>query len=497
MRGVWLLAVALGGIVTGAAAQAAASGSGESRARALLEAAVAAHGGRERFEAVAAVEADLKGQAWMIGQSVRPDGPLDLEPARTITRFHRASGRVRQDVTNDYPPDYTLTFREVAGEAGGFIVEPTRAYQGGRLDRTPPGALRARRATLLRDLGPFLLTHALERATGLGVLEADGAVDRVELDDGGGRLVLRVHRRTHLLDGYEFESQHAVLGRLAHRVRLGGHRRFHGLLLPTTRDDTRNGADARRGRLAWRFSVPTDDSVFAPPASFAAPAPVTTAVAALAPGVHRLGFGDGNHGLAVEFADHLVVVEAPSSSAVSEAMLAELAAAFPSKPVRYVAFTHHHTDHAGGLRAYVARGITILAPEPYRAFVERLASTAYPLQPDSLARAPRVPVVRTFHGRHVLADATRRLELHEIEPNSHSHAMVVAFVPEAGVLYDGDGALIPGDTPVQPASLLMRELVAALDVLEIWPRVATIVNTHAGVVPPARVREALAAAERR
>ena len=30
----------------------------------------------------------------------------------------------------------------------------------------------------------------------------------------------------------------------------------------------------------------------------------------------------------------------------------------PGKPVRYVAFSHHHDDHGGGLRPYIAEGIS-------------------------------------------------------------------------------------------------------------------------------------------
>ena len=32
----------------------------------------------------------------------------------------------------------------------------------------------------------------------------------------------------------------------------------------------------------------------------------------------------------------------------------------PGKPVRYLVLTHHHMDHSGGLRTYVAEGATII-----------------------------------------------------------------------------------------------------------------------------------------
>ena len=40
-------------------------------------------------------------------------------------------------------------------------------------------------------------------------------------------------------------------------------------------------------------------------------------------------------------------------------MLAEAKKLVPNKPVKYVLTTHHHFDHVGGLRTYVAEGATV------------------------------------------------------------------------------------------------------------------------------------------
>ena len=74
---------------------------------------------------------------------------------------------------------------------------------------------------------------------------------------------------------------------------------------------------------------------------------------------------------AVEFRDHIVVVEGPNNEARSLAVNQAITERFPNKPIRYVVNTHAHYDHAGGLRTYVAQGATVVTHEANRPFYER------------------------------------------------------------------------------------------------------------------------------
>src|SRR5438034_10548799 len=70
--------------------------------------------------------------------------------------------------------------------------------------------------------------------------------------------------------------------------------------------------------------------------------------------------GATHHSAAVEFADHVVVVEGPLNEQRSLAVIAEVKKLVPNKPIRYLVNTHHHFDHSGGLRTYVDQGVTII-----------------------------------------------------------------------------------------------------------------------------------------
>src|SRR5262249_49197189 len=80
---------------------------------------------------------------------------------------------------------------------------------------------------------------------------------------------------------------------------------------------------------------------------------------------------DGARSWAVEFNDYIVAVEGIGRDARSLAVNDAIRKQIPGKPIRYVINTHAHYDHAGGLRTYVAQGITIVTQETNRPFFER------------------------------------------------------------------------------------------------------------------------------
>src|SRR5260370_23012281 len=87
--------------------------------------------------------------------------------------------------------------------------------------------------------------------------------------------------------------------------------------------------------------------------------PVRVQTEKLADGVWLLAGGTHNS-VAVEFRDFVAVIEAPLNATRSLAVIEEVNKLVPDKPIRYLVNTHHHFDHAGGLRTYLAQVTTIV-----------------------------------------------------------------------------------------------------------------------------------------
>ena len=49
--------------------------------------------------------------------------------------------------------------------------------------------------------------------------------------------------------------------------------------------------------------------------------------------------------------------------------------------------THHHMDHTGGMRAFVAEGATVFVPAQDKAYFEQVAKAPHTLEPDAQQKA--------------------------------------------------------------------------------------------------------------
>ena len=115
----------------------------------------------------------------------------------------------------------------------------------------------------------------------------------------------------------------------------------------------------------------------------------------------------GYNVLFVAFKDYVFVMEAPGGDNVSRQAIEQIKKTFPDKPIRYVAVTHHHDDHAGGLRTYIAEGATLIAAPGEKSFFEKIAKSKFTIDPDTLTRNPQPLKIETIeNGKRVLTDGT-------------------------------------------------------------------------------------------
>jgi len=162
---------------------------------------------------------------------------------------------------------------------------------------------------------------------------------------------------------------------------------------------------------------------------------------------------DGVHSWAVEFRDFVVAVEGIGRDARSLAVNDAIRKLIPNKPIRYVVNTHAHYDHAGGLRTYVAQGITIVTDERNKPFYEQVWARPHTIAPDTLAKNPKAPVFDTIAtDKKVITDGRQTLEIYRKKNAGHNGADLIVFLPRDGIVFWGDGYNPPpGDSPMDPA----------------------------------------------
>jgi glyoxylase-like metal-dependent hydrolase (beta-lactamase superfamily II) len=191
--------------------------------------------------------------------------------------------------------------------------------------------------------------------------------------------------------------------------------------------------------------------------------------AAAEPASQRLADGvylitGGYNALAVELRDFVIILGGGENEARGQAILGETKRLVPNKPIKYVVNTHPHFDHAAALPPFAAEGITIIADDPSRYFLERALGSPRTLVGDTLATSRRKPKVEGVVEKLVLGDGTRSIELHHLERFEHSDAMLVAYLPKEKILFTAD---IDLPEPGQPAGPPLVGLLQNLERLRI------------------------------
>ena len=231
------------------------------------------------------------------------------------------------------------------------------------------------------------------------------------------------------------------------------------------------------------LDLPVPDAVQA-----ATIAPVQTMSTRLADGVWHVT-GGSHHSVVVEFDEYLAVVEAPQSEERSLAVIEEAKRLAPGKPIRYLLTTHHHFDHAGGLRTYVAEGATIVTHASNVPYFEKAATAPATLMPDMQAKSGRQPTFQGVSDRFEITDGKQTIEVYATDGDTHTNEYTLVYLPGPRILVEGD-AYSPGaaDAP-PPATPPANAVTLYEDIERLKLNVATIAPIHGrGAVPVAEFR---------
>lgn len=299
-------------------------------------------------------------------------------------------------------------------------------------------------------------------------------------------------------DGRDFtatvDAQNPVVGDYPVEVTYSDYADFGGVMLPRHFVETQDGHPTLDINVTEVTANPTVElAVPQNVASATAPAgPPMVQMEELGPGAWYVN-AQGIRSWAVEFRDHIVVVEGPNSEVRSLAVNEAITQKFPNKPIRYVVNTHAHYDHAGGLRTYVAQGAIVVTHELNKPFYEKVWARPHTLQPDLLSKEPKTPMFETMTDKKVMTDGTQTLELYQVKGSGHNAGMIIAYLPRARVVYWGDGYNPPeGDDPRDPARTPEFGLDLYRNIMDLKLNVERIAPAHgAGMRPFDNLRKAI------
>src|ERR1700674_3954881 len=444
---------------------ASAQGNGDS----LVKQAVAAEGGADALRGVKGLT--IKGDAkfWEPGQSFAPDGETRFMGDATFTMtWDLASGSARTAWVRDqkYPDPIVLKFTETLTPTIGFVTDEKGSQ--------PMSGIRE--AAQLRELervSPRLLVKALNDPKSIDTAGTQklGAqsLPAVSFADGGTTFIILFDRKTHLPAAIRTRDDDNIHGDSNYDAVLTDWKAVNGAQIAQSLSMQIGGVEVARFNYRDVTANPAiaADTFAVPDSVRAAAKPVATSnvpyqwvmrrrfltrfldsdniifpnggglkLVELAPNVQHVEGGTANN-LIVAMKDYLVIFDAPYGELQSRWVIDAAKAKYPGKPIKYLVLTHHHMDHTGGMRTYVAEGATVIVPTPDKAYFEKDIKSPHTVVPDDLQKKPRTPEIIEVKDQMTLKDDTSEIRLSNI-PNPHVDGMLIGHVVTDNIVYVTD-----------------------------------------------------------
>jgi len=412
-------------------------------ARRVLEAAMTAYGGREAVRSIENFSVKFDGANFRRNQSLRPEPPYDRTPLSGLFVVDIKNGRLSQEIVSKGVGGFDGHTRLVTdGKQGAALFLPEK--QMTKLDNPAFSNQRER----LRWLPHNIVLEALGRATNIRSLGTTVFNNRPQdvvtyATEDGQQLTLYFDAQTHLMSKFETIMFDVIINEMAAETIFPEYRTVDGKFkIPTGRILRRAGEVIEEISYDFTFNKTFAHALFQIPEGFTPepPAPQNQpALTKLADEVYLVRAAAGYNVMFVVFRDYILVLEAPINDSASNGVIAKIKETAPNKPVKYVVVTHHHTDHSGGVRAYVREGANIVTTPGNKNFFTRMVEDVF--SPSLSGRKPiaRRDFIETFSNKkRVFTDGKQTVELYDIGRGPHADEMVVAYLPNEKMIFQGD-----------------------------------------------------------
>jgi glyoxylase-like metal-dependent hydrolase (beta-lactamase superfamily II) len=406
-------------------------------------------------ENLKSVEYTATGFSYVFGQAPNPDAPWPKFNAKSYTRtinFETPASKQTLVRTQFENPPHGGGNQPIAGEATQTVVVTGASPWASQAEIwiTPYG---------------FLKGAAANNAT-LASQTVDGKQYKVLSYMTQEKYKVNGYiNDENLIDKVETWVDNPVLGDTLVEVAYSDYKDFGGLKFPTKIVQKQGGHPVYD--LTVTDAKPNVEAQIEAPAP--AGSPTVTKTEKVADGVYFITGGSHNS-VAIEFTDHIAVIEGPLSEERSLAVIAETKKLIPNKPIKYLINTHHHFDHSGGIRPFVAEGATIVTHEMNKPYYEKTFAMARTLAPDQMSSSGKTAMFETMTDKKVMTDGKRTLELYLIEGNGHNDGIIMGYLPKEKVLVEADVFTPPADPKTagpNPPSVYTTNLVDNLQRLKL------------------------------
>jgi glyoxylase-like metal-dependent hydrolase (beta-lactamase superfamily II) len=464
------------------------------QARRVLEAGMTALGGLDAIRAAEDVSVKISGYGYARNQSLVPTDPYAKTRHDESLFIDLRKRRYIVEVRDEGVGGFVFGGRNIIDGDQGWFINPRDKIL------SPINLANFNNIGIIRRVPHVMLLSLYDNGLAtlryLGEETFEGRKQQVltAASSNGIQWTLYFDAATNLLTKYEQVVSDGLAGDAVQEWVFTGYRSVGNLKVPTGRITRRAGELVEEVTYDdVQLNTKPAESAFSKPdgfEEFPTPQPPATRETKLAEGVYL--FESGANSLVVEFSDHLLVVEPYAGGRGARAVIAKAKEMFPGKPVRYVVVTHYHDDHSGGLRAYIAEGATVVTTPENQKFFERMAASTFTVAPDDQSKANKKPVFEFVRdGKRVFTDGKQTVEVIDLGANPHARGMLVAYVPQEKLVFQGDLVNLPQNGRYLPSTINDTSLQFYDAISRLGLQVERIAAVHGPSTTLAELREAV------
>jgi glyoxylase-like metal-dependent hydrolase (beta-lactamase superfamily II) len=451
-----------------------------SEAQQFIDGVADALGGKEKLAAARTLTVKAEGRMRTLGQDLAPEAMTrEFNVSAYELTLDLADGSSRVNQTRRPLFNYFLGQGPVQQILG---LDDSVAYNiaaDGSAQRLPEYFALERQSTYYHHPLPLLQAALLGTATTSNLRDEKG-LELVDIKTAGGKqFTVAIDPATKLPATIQSTDYHPVLRDVTRSTSFSDYQAVGGLMLPAS--ITQNVDEFTVTKLQVRsqtVNTPIDNIGAPPEVAAAAPitgdSPVQISVDEIDDGVWLLA-NQGYNSVLVEFADHLMLVEAPNEPHTLAA-LAKARELVPDKPVTQLVNSHYHFDHSAGIRTAVAKGLTILTHAANEAFYRRMARQPSTITPDELSSNPKDIKIETFEETATYEDESMTVELYHLKGSPHTDSLVMAYLPKQRLVIQAD-AFTPGSKAPQWSAPNLLENIEQYEL-----KIDRVVALHGGVI---------------
>jgi len=187
-----------------------------------------------------------------------------------------------------------------------------------------------------------------------------------------------------------------------------------------------------------------------------------------------------NKVLVAQFKEYVALFGSPSGLGLNQQILEEIQKRYAPKPLRYVFVTHHHPDHAGGIRTFANLPVTLVTTSGNEAYLKKILTATHTLG-NVTSKNEGLKLKMDFvplEGKKSYKEEQMEVVAYEIgKATTHSNEHLAYYFPQYKILWTGDLLFFRVDGKIYPAGnrgksvydLIQNQKLAVDKIYTSWP----------------------------